>query len=398
MPPRPEIRWLPLFGVWTALGVLLTFQTFSVVELPADPVMRRQAIQQVLFMQISRAWLWALLTPLVWAAARRIRLDGWRLPAGLALHAALCATLTLWVLWFRTALGAVVFSDPEWWLPNFGLDATLTQISSRQLIDLSLYIGLVGAGRLFDLQAEKRRSEQESAALRERLISGEAAAGKLRAELVDAQMRALKERLHPHFLFNALNAVSGLVRRQDTGRAVEALTQMSHLLRALLGNSERKFLPLEQELDYCRIYLDIEKLRFDERLQVEIAADPLVLKTPVPALLLQPLAENAVKHGIARRRAPGRIFIEARLRGERLLLAVENDPAEQLAGTPAPVGHGIGLSTIRNRLQIAYRDRFRLDFHHAPPAPTRVEIELPASDPAREPSLPTHESHPHAHR
>jgi len=347
-------------------------------------------------MQLSRALLWALLTPLVWTLQAKVPLQGRRLVPALLLHAACLGTLVIWHVWFRQVAGMFIFVEPDWWLMILSIEGAFNTLSSRQLIDVVLYAGILAAGYMLRLRADQQETARGAATLREQLSRQALQEEKLRAELTEARMRALKERLHPHFLFNALNAVSGLVRRRDTDRAVDALNQMSHLLRALLNNSAQKLLPLEQELDYCRIYLDIEKLRFDDKLTVEFAVDPLTHQVPVPALLLQPLAENAIKHGLARRRSPGRVRIEARISGDRLRLAVENDPAEHLPGQAAPVSHGIGLSTIRNRMQIAYGDDFHLQFHLEPPAPTRVEIDLPLLP---HPELPVpHETHPHRHR
>ena len=392
----PSVRFRQILGVWSLVGILLTFQTLAVVDHPDKPGEYWSSVCLVVYMQLSRALLWALLTPLVWTLQARVPLQGRRLVPALFLHAACCSILVVWHIWFRQAAGMFIFADPPWWLMILSIESAFNTLSSRQLIDVVLYAGILAAGYILRLRADQLESARGAAVLREQLSHQALREEKLRAELTESRMRALKERLHPHFLFNALNAVSGLVRRRDTDRAVDALNQMSHLLRALLNNSARKFIPLEQELDYCRIYLDIEKLRFDDKLTVEFAIDPLAHQVPVPALLLQPLAENAIKHGLARRRSPGRVRIEARISGDRLRLAVENDPAEHLSGQPAPVSHGIGLSTIRNRMQIAYGEDFHLHFHLAPPAPTRVEIGLPVSVHPEHPA--THETHPHRHR
>ena len=392
----PIVPLKQIFGVWSFVGVIMCFQTYAVVEMPPPGEDWWKALSEILFMQLSRAWLWALLTPVVWRAQEKIPLVGRRLAPGILSHACFCAVLVVWVLWVRGVLGMFAFAGPEWWLMVASIQQAINQLSSRQLIDVTLYGGILAAGYMLRLRAEQQSAAQHALALREQLARQTIQSEMLRTELTEARMRALKERLHPHFLFNALNAVSGLVRRRDSERAVDAINQMSHLLRALLNNSGQKFLPLEQELEYCRIYLDIEKLRFEDKLTVDFAVDPLALPVRVPALLLQPLAENAIKHGIARRRNPGRVRIEARLTGERLRLAVENDPAEQAAGQAAPVSHGIGLSTLRNRLQIAYRDDCHLHFHLEPPGPTRVEIDLPPL--SLTDNQAHHETHPHPHR
>ena len=202
------------------------------------------------------------------------------------------------------------------------------------------------------------------------------ARAELNAQLIDAQMHALKQQLQPHFLFNALNAVAMLVREKQDERAVETLAQLSTLLRRLIDNTREQQVSLARELDFTQSYLEIEKVRFGDRLQVRYDVAEQCLPVAVPSLLLQPLVENAVKHGISRRTAAGRIEITVRVSAGRLQIVVCNDPADEPA--PAAAGVHIGLSTTRDRLRKTYGDDFSLECHFDRAEGPRVKISVPA--------------------
>lgn len=184
-------------------------------------------------------------------------------------------------------------------------------------------------------------------------------ASELKGQLAHAQLSALKMQLQPHFLFNTLNAIVVLVRQQKGREAEETLARFSDLLRVVLSDMEAEEVPLSRELEYLRLYLSIEQLRFSDRLRVTIAADPDILDAAVPHMGLQPIVENAVRHGIGRRAAASSIEIRATRAGESLHITVKDDGP----GFPAmakPDGHGIGLANTRARLKQLYGDAARL--------------------------------------
>lgn len=194
----------------------------------------------------------------------------------------------------------------------------------------------------------KKLEEREGQALRLELQAAE-----LSAELMRARMSALKMQLHPHFLFNTLNAIMVLVRQQSAARAEEMLGRLSDLLRCVLDEGEAEEVPLHSELDYVRLYLSIEQVRFEDRLTVTIAAEPAVLDAAVPHMALQPIVENAVRHGIARHSAAGTIDISAIAAGDSVVIRVKNDGAG-FNGEARPEGWGIGLANTRARLAQLY--------------------------------------------
>lgn len=227
----------------------------------------------------------------------------------------------------------------------------------------------------------RKLEEREGQALRLELHAAE-----LRTQLVRAQMSALKMQLHPHFLFNTLNAIMVLVRHQSAAQAEEMLSRLSDLLRCVLDEGEAQEVPLHRELDYVRLYLSIEQVRFEDRLRVTIAADPAVLDAAVPHMALQPLVENALRHGIARTSEAGTIHITACAAGDTVVIEVKDD-GPGFTGTERPEGWGIGLANTRARLAQLYGDAASLTIHDGVPGaivtlvlPHHLVPDIPAKD------------------
>jgi two-component system, LytTR family, sensor kinase len=205
---------------------------------------------------------------------------------------------------------------------------------------------------------------------RERSIKAEAAAHQ-------AQLEALRYQINPHFLFNSLNAVSTLVTERRNDEAARMLSRVSDFLRLTLTAPVRDEVALADEIDYVRQYLEIEQVRFGDRLRVEVDVATEAWEAAVPAFVLQPLIENAVRHAIAPRETGGAITIEARRSGDTLRVSIIDDGPglrEEARGN----GNGrIGLSNTRDRLRGLYADRGRLELTNANGGGTRATIELP---------------------
>ena len=184
-------------------------------------------------------------------------------------------------------------------------------------------------------------------------------ASELKAQLVKAQLSALKMQLQPHFLFNTLNAIMVLVRQQRGRQAEEMLARLSDLLRCVLEDVEAQQIPLRRELEYLRLYLSIEQVRFQDRLGIEITADDTALDAAVPHMGLQPIVENAVRHGIGRVAAAGIIRISALRTGQTLIIRVADD-GPGLGPADLAEGRGIGLANTRARLHQLYGDEASL--------------------------------------
>ncbi len=264
---------------------------------------------------------------------------------------------------------------PNIWLPD-ELDRPVswaiylqTQID-RLPLDFLTYGGLFAASFAIDYYSKYRQRAEE-------ILRLQLEAVRLQSELAKFQLNALRGQLHPHFLFNSFNAISALVRQQRNELAVEMIAQLGELLRFAMEKIELQELPFEQELDFVRCYLNIERVRFGEKLDVTIQVEPDALGAMVPNLLLQPLVENAIKHGISKRLTPGCVRIVAARRAGRLLLEVSDDGP---GVAPAPAGQapaGIGLRNTRGRLTHLYGGDYRFEIAPRPEGGTSVRLDLP---------------------
>jgi sensor histidine kinase YesM len=184
----------------------------------------------------------------------------------------------------------------------------------------------------------------------------------LETRLVEAQLKALQQQLHPHFLFNTLHAISALMHR-DVEAADRTLMRLSDLLRLTLEHIGQQEILLQAELDFLSKYLQIEQTRFADRLIVRFDVHSETLDTLVPNLILQPLVENAIKHGVARKAGPGHIDISARREGDKLRMEVRDDGVGLSEDALTALQKGIGVSTTRARLQHLFGADYRFEFH-----------------------------------
>ena len=197
---------------------------------------------------------------------------------------------------------------------------------------------------------------------------------RLSRQLAQTQLHLLKTQLHPHFLFNTLHAISALMHR-DVKAADRMLARLSQLLRVALDYTGTQEVSLEEELDFLEPYMEIEQVRLGDRLSVELDVDPYTLDARVPHMILQPLVENAIRHGIAPRAGPGRITIRAHGSSDTLHLEVRDDGPGLPAGKSA--NGGLGLANTRARLEQLYGDRFTFEPANAPDGGFRVAIRIP---------------------
>jgi LytS/YehU family sensor histidine kinase len=195
---------------------------------------------------------------------------------------------------------------------------------------------------------------------------------RLDAAAKEAQLRALQNQLNPHFLFNGLNTIRALIE-EDAGKARQAVTDLSELLRALLRASEDELVPLRQELKTLEAYLHIEKCRYEERLQLALAVEDEALELLVPPFVLQTLAENAIKHGIAARAEGGLLSCQVWVEAKGLCIRVANAGSLNPSGT----GAGTGLANARERLRLLFGEAAALTLRAQPPGLVVAEVCLP---------------------
>ena len=299
------------------------------------------------------------------------------------------------VAWLMAGSGAIYFMVtntryllrvlPNLWLPpEADLPVSWSSYVNTQVertpLDFLTYCGLFAASLAVDYYSKFRQRAEEVLQLQLR-------GAQLEAELVRFQLTALRGQLHPHFLFNSFNAISMLVRQKKNDEAVETIAQLGELFRFVMEKFDQQELPFEQELEFVRCYLDVERVRFGNKLGVTLEVDRETLGCIVPSLLLQPLVENAIKHGIARRLTPGQILITARRRDERLLIEVKNDGPEESVPQAANLPSGIGLRNTRSRLDHAYGANHRFDVLPQPGGGMLVRLALPCRTAAPDPVL-----------
>jgi hypothetical protein len=242
--------------------------------------------------------------------------------------------------------------------------------------EFAVYAALLGLAAASAAFLERRVAERRSAELA-------LASARLEGELLRARLESVGQRLQPHFLFNALHAVGGLVRAERQDAALGALSDLASLLRLSLEHGARPAIPLGLELDLIERYLAFEGRRFGERLEVEVDVPADCLVAQVPSLALLPIAENAIKHGVARRSSGGRIAISATRQGGRLRLVVQEAPRAPVAHSEpseAAVGAGpslkLGLDLVRERLALLYGQRGQLSVEQSAEGGSRVTLEF----------------------
>lgn len=338
---------------------------------------------------------WLLLVPLLVWLGWRIRVEYGRVWRGLLLHSLLLATVVLLGLSFRllwptlTQEGPSARLAPPPWVRE-GRQAAAAQQGeptepqwgavryapgpppfARAALDALLYVVLASVGAA--MAASRRARDRERGAL------------KAEAELARARLAALQLQLNPHFLFNALNGIASLIHT-DPHAADDMLGDLSHLLRAALDTAGSDGITLALEMHILDNYLGIEQRRFGARLTVVKHIEPQAQHALVPPFVLQPLVENAIKHGIERRRGQGTVSIRARRNGARLTLSVQDDGPGVAAGANDAAGFGIGLSNTRERLQHFCAGDFTLNLSNGPAGGCAATIELPfLSAPAGQP-------------
>lgn len=198
----------------------------------------------------------------------------------------------------------------------------------------------------------------------------------LATELVQARLQALRMQINPHFLFNTLNTISALIH-ENPNTADKMVVRLSELLRRTLDRGEAQEVPLREEIEFLKGYLEIEQTRFGTRLEVEISVPPDVENLMVPHLILQPLVENAIRHGIEPREEPGRVEVTARRDGDRLELSVRDSGDGLASSDSARSQGGIGLSNTRSRLAHLYGSDYSFDLTNGPGGGLEARIRIP---------------------
>lgn len=349
---RNHQLWLEtalIFAAWTVFGLITANQHYMWFEVLGQPIPWRHALQHALFV----AYLWALATLAIFWLAQRFPLERGRMLRDIAVHLFAAVVLSL----ARVVVVVEVSRQVEW-LAERPYDRQFWGQFHEYILFYALLLGIA--------HTYGRYRERERAA--ERLAAG----------LTEARLQALKMQLQPHFLFNTLHAISALIPA-EAKPARRMVARLGDLLRIALDHEETQEVTLREELAFLQPYLEIEQARLEDRLTVIMEIAPETLDARVPHLVLQPLVENAIRHGIAPRLEPGRVEISATSGADDrfLHLEVRDDGPGVVRDNQARTRKGVGLANIQSRLEQLYDGEHRLELENHPEGGVVVRISLP---------------------
>jgi two-component system, LytTR family, sensor kinase len=355
---RPNsYNWFWIASLWAGLAILDATQNVF--------AMRHEGMHHAwvtLFIVLTLDWLpWALVTPLVISWGRRYP-AAWKSPQTWLLH--LCVLVAIDAVTSAWASALEVVFQP--WLPDFESRAFLVtwplKIYGGFVPAFILYAFILVVTYVLDSKARAAAQQTDMARLNEQLSY--------------AQLNALQRQIEPHFIFNALNSISGLVREQKNDAAVSMIVALSDFLRRVAVSSHDPQALLAQEVEFLERYLQIQEARFAGRLKLDIQIPDELRKAQIPSLILQPLVENAIKHGIAQRVLGGEVRIVASRSNGLLYLSVYND-GPLLDRDGSAVKDGIGLSNLRTRLKLLYGSDCELRLENYGITGVEVSMALP---------------------
>jgi two-component system LytT family sensor kinase len=354
-------RWARLgliFLIWTFIGIVFTLQGYFSSYRSERPM----PLVDSVYLQMTWSYLWALATPLVlWAAARLpIERNNWIRSS--LLHVPISILLSV----FLTFLGHLLLW--LYWGYRAGKPYSFANMSRFVVANFSEGIGIYMLIALTSYAYGYYRRYRE----------GQLRTLQLEAQLSQAQLQALKMQLHPHFLFNTLHSISALLTK-DVEAARKMITRLGDFLRMTLENSGSQEVTLQQEMEFLSCYLEIERIRFQNRLVTRMDVDSATLQAQVPNLILQPIVENAIRHGIAPRSTPGLIEIVAKQVSSKLRIQIrDNGPGLSDHRTSVNLfKKGLGLANTETRLERLYGADHLFDLSNNPDGGLIVTLEIP---------------------
>ena len=357
---RRSVQLAIIWAVWTLIGVLFSIQVYFATIYSERPV----AWSRSLFSQLLDTSLMALVTPLIFWLARRYPVEQSNWLRHVFIH---IAAATLLIMFISSAYHIIYYQALISEIKSpYSPFKTIQFIVFNFSSNLTVYCLIVLISHAYSYYKRYRE--------------GELKASQLETRLTLAQLQALKMQLHPHFLFNTLHSISALVHK-DAEAADKMIARLGDFLRLTLENSGTQEVTLQQELEFLQCYLEIERLRFPDRLTTHIKIGPQTLDAAVPNLILQPIVENAIKYGIAPRSAPGRIEITAERKHSSVRIQVrDNGPG--LSVNPSadyPFKDGLGLANTRARLKQLYGTAHRFELVNDPAGGLIVTLEIPSA-------------------
>jgi two-component system LytT family sensor kinase len=351
---QPAIRWARILGGWSLFGLFMALEAYLLEGQSGRAV----SLRLIFVREMIYAYVWAGLTPVVLHLVRRFRIERSRLTRTVAIHTG--ASILIAVV--HKALFGILFGSYRILFESvpFSWVAQLRNLLAFVDYGVLLYWMILVIDYAFEYYRQYRKKEIQ--------------ASRLEAQLAKAQLQALKMQLHPHFLFNTLNAISVLIQKSPD-MAQKMLGQLSNLLRLTLDQDGEQLVSLKTELDFLDHYLQIERTRFGERLTVRLQVDPEALDAEVPTMILQPLVENAIRHGVNEQRGPAVITVSARrINGSLRLEVQDNGKGLSEDGNGRA---GIGLSNTHARLHQLYGQDHRLELVNAPGGGIIATVDIP---------------------
>jgi two-component system LytT family sensor kinase len=354
---RRMVRWIAIWAVWTLFAFFFTSQFALQNQLSKNPV----PFWQILSWQLVSGYIWFALSPLILWLAQKFPFEAGRWHKSIPIHLLAGVAVSFFQLAIDTFALTRLGYPPNRQFNSF-LEAYQYFIVVNLHLSLLIYWCVLGIKYTVSYYQKYRERELQTS--------------QLEARLAMSRLQVLKMQLHPHFLFNTLNAISELVYK-DPESAELMIGDLSDLLRMSFQNLEVQEITLKQELEFLRKYLEIEQMRFHDRLRVEMKIAPETLDAQVPNMILQPLVENAIKHGLAPRSEGGKIEIGAERSNGHLQITVSDDgigvPFNDVENLP----EGVGLSNTRKRLRHLYGERHKFDLATAEKSGLKVNLMIP---------------------
>ena len=356
---RRLLRLGMIWGIWTLIGLFFTSQLYLARLYTEKPLPWTTA----LIIQLTGSYLWALATPLVLWLARRFPFDRQHWLRNLSVHLGVSVPLITIIYTIYTGVFYMEFTRGFGYPLTFRF--TLQNVIFNFSEGISFYLLLLLINHVLDYHHRYQEKVLEKS--------------QLEMQLAQAQLQALKMQLHPHFLFNTLHSISALLNR-DTEAARQMITRLGDFLRLTLENSGTQEVSLQREIEFLQSYLEIEHIRFQDRMTTSVHVEPQALDAQVPNLILQPIVENAIRHGIAPRSTPGRIEIHAEHKNSVLRIQVrDNGPGLPVNRSDVNLfKEGLGLANTRARLQQLYGAAHRFELNNDPAGGLVVTLEIPS--------------------
>ena len=349
-------RWTRVWAIAFVLWAILAFLSAAGAHVYTASMGSPESWAQLLAWNVMISFVWSLLTPPIYALSRRFTFERGNWPRIFALHLACSVILT-----FIAGLIIVWLEPHVTWTPQARIPFS-AHVLTRMFMDFQRYWYILLITQAIGYYGKYRERELQSS--------------QLEAQLAHAQLEMLKTQLEPHFLFNTLNSIAALAR--NDGPAAEHMTlQLADLLRFSLDGMGVHEIPLSREITMLQKYIDIQQTRFQDRLRAEMDIAPNTLAALVPNMILQPLVENAIRHGIGPRRAPGYIRITTRQVFDELWMEISDDGQGLTCFGGVIPPEGVGLRNTRARLQQLYNHDHRLTLEDAPGGGCIVKIHIP---------------------